>query len=289
MIPNTQSELKRKPRFAFAFTLIELLVVIAIIAILASMLLPALAQGKSRAYSVKCLSTLRQWGIGLHVYAMDNEDRVPRDGTDKDGQYGVDTGATTGPGSPNDSYAWFNTLPSVMGDIPFSNYWNAAKSDFKNNLPFPGKLGKIWHCAGARTAAGDVFLQNGQFGFFSYSMNLDLKLLSSINKGVQGNVFDYPTMPRLENIRAPSSVVLLVDTAFSPTLEPETLAPYRNGVFPAARSTRVAKRHSGNGANLVFMDGHAAFYKKSYITNSGTAAQEMFNPDVIWNPNRDLE
>src|SRR6476646_9540668 len=86
-------------RFRRAFTLIELLVVIAIIAILASLLLPAIARARQHAYAATCLNNLKQWGVATHLFAGDNDDYLPQDG---------------GPNGDSVNHGWYIDLPQTL-------------------------------------------------------------------------------------------------------------------------------------------------------------------------------
>src|SRR4051794_29358218 len=64
-------------RHARGFTLIELLVVLSIIALLAALLFPVFAQAREKVRTTACLSNMRQIGLGLQLYAQDNDETLP--------------------------------------------------------------------------------------------------------------------------------------------------------------------------------------------------------------------
>jgi len=90
----------RKSRLMGGFTLLELLVVMSVIMILAALMMPALANAKTRAKSTSCLSNLRQIGLGMLLYADDHGGWLPT----------TTHGTTT-------NFCWLHTLMPYIASV----------------------------------------------------------------------------------------------------------------------------------------------------------------------------
>jgi len=278
--PSVAGYSSRPPWRSSGFTLIELLVVIAIIAILAAMLLPALAKAKQRALTANCLSNLKQWGLAMNLYAGDNNDGIPRDGMSAAGTYPGSSGGR------DDMNAWFNLLPSLVGERTLHEYGLQPGGNMAAKMPFPGGNGKIWHCPSATMSAGDRarLSGGGAQGFFSYVMNIDLKKNpSDPNPGVGASNMPYPTMPKLSGLAKPSATVMMTDSVFNSS-EGFSSGNTFYSVNPAARWRAFPTRHNKEGGILNFMDGHAAYYRQKVVKDQQANGNEPLLGEVIWNP-----
>ena len=181
------------------FTLIELLVVIAIIAILAALLLPALAKAKQQALNVKCLSNLRQWGLGFRMYTDDNRDFVPDEGNTGAGIN--DTGSATS--TDNYDSAWYNISPPYIASKSLINLYA------QTNPPLP-QSGTIFSCPvcpnpnSSYLTSGNSQLPTVRKAFFMYGENARL----CINFGTRsGGV----PQTRLSQVVKPANTVFLAE------------------------------------------------------------------------------
>jgi prepilin-type N-terminal cleavage/methylation domain-containing protein/prepilin-type processing-associated H-X9-DG protein len=223
---------------ASAFTLIELLIVVAIIGILASLLLPALAQSKTNARNVKCLSNLRQMALAAHIYVNDNGDSYP-------------------------SAYYMARVNGVM----CSYNWDLTTMEGHPNSVIPGLLwqgqgmAQIQQCPSFTGAAN--WLTDPYTG---YNYNT-----SYIGHGQSESI---PAPAKGADVRHPAQTAIFGDGQYGSGADKFMRAPWPNpgdqnfsGRWAGTQGFRHA-RHT----NVAFCDGHADMLRMCYSTNQDGAA-----------------
>jgi len=256
-----------------AFTLIELLVVIAIIAILAGMLLPALARAKERSRSTACLSNLRQWGLANTLYLDDNAFSFPDfaipsttpgapGGYSQDRPYWSDLAAFAAAGQGNS--AWFNVLPINVGQKPLWQYANDPTAFVNGHT--------VFNCPNGRVLPGEI----DPLSRVAFSYGINFKGTNGLGL-VSGEAFKASAV-----LHASAFVV------FSDVRQNSGEAPFFGSnptndlACPRGGLNHLSSRHNA-GANLTFLDGHAArFTYESLCFPKGAKIGDPGRDDVNW-------
>lgn len=219
------------------FTLIELLVVVSIIALLVSILLPALSKAREAGKRAVCLNNVRSLAVIWMMYADDNNDHLVNAMTAPLQEYAIDKFRwhTGNPGF----YDYFHG-PSWVG-------WYDDKSNLEAQIqtieigtlyPYSEAL-QIYRCPTGKQ--GEVR---------TYSIGDSMNGYDGSDFWNEGGV----PLTRLSSIRRPSERMVFIDEG-SATPESWTVCPDRDSWWDA-----VPLRHS-NGTTLSFADGHSDYHR----------------------------
>jgi prepilin-type N-terminal cleavage/methylation domain-containing protein/prepilin-type processing-associated H-X9-DG protein len=234
-----------------AFTLVELLVVIAILAILASLLLPALKEAKAKAVTTHCLNNLRQLTLGCLVYASDAEDALP---------YNMGEPEIRRTVARQEYLNWTSSIMSWELDPDNTNTVLLTRGGIG---PEVGSEAQVYRCP-SDTVVSDLQASAGWTRRVrSYSMNAMVGDAGEITRsGTNVNNPDYRQFFRLSQIPTPSRIFMLVeehpdsirDGYFLNLLNP--IGSYEWNDLPASY-------HNG-AANFSYADGHVELFRWRY-------------------------
>ena len=248
----------------FAFTLVELLVVIAIIAILAALLLPTLSQSMSRARQIQCVNNVRQLGIGLHEFVLDNH-IYP---LFVDAQYDKS-------GIPTNYITWVEPLGHQLDQ------------DKKNNTSFWIK--GVWLCPGVqyKGSLGSSFLS---YGYNAFGIGFNLDSLGLGGRYGYKHVMQDPYVPVVKppinesEIVSPSEMMAIGDgfEGNGSQIFSGRGFLWRNVSGAGFRDTAITiTRHQGK-ANVVFCDGHVESPTLPFLfADTSDAALARWNRDHL--------